>query len=115
MPLRRPRRLLALFALALAVCAAVPCSSLADDDACCGSAAGCGEASVAPCAQLTATPCCDAPQIPLDLPFAPSVPAGLAAVFDDPHSMIVDYTPRPRDPRALTRDSLSIRTIVLRL
>lgn len=67
MSLRRLRRLLALFALALAVCAAVPCSLLATEDSCCGSAAGCGDASQAPCAQLAASPCCEASGTPLEI------------------------------------------------
>ncbi len=118
MPLRRLRRLLALFALALAVCAAVPCSLLAAEDSCCGSAAGCGDASEAPCAQLTASPCCEAPQIPLDLTFTPSVPAAVAEVLDDVvdgRGVIFDFASRSRDQLAPLRDSISIRTIVLRL
>ena len=116
MPLRRLRRLLALFALALAVCAAVPCSLLAAEDACCGSAAGCCDASEAPCAQLTAAPCCEASGASLDLTFAPSVPAAVAAVLDDfvvSDSGITNCA-RPM-PDAPLRDSISIRTIVLRL
>ena len=116
MPLRRLRRLLALFALALALCAAVPCSLLAAEDACCGSAAGCGDASEAPCAQLAASPCCEVSQAPLDLTFTPSVPAAVAAVRADLEFLsVVDYVPRPPGMPAPRRDSISIRTIVLRL
>ena len=74
MPLRRLRRLLALFALALVVCAALPCSLLAAEDSCCGSAAGCGDASESPCAQLATTPCCESSGAPLEFSVTVRIP-----------------------------------------
>lgn len=57
---RLPRRVLALFGLALVLFAALPCAALAGAESCCAAAAGCRDASAAPCAQLAATPCCEA-------------------------------------------------------
>ena len=118
MPLRRLRRLLALFALALAVCAAVPCSLLAAEDACCGSAAGCGDASEAPCAQLAATPCCEVSGAPLEFTVTAKFPPASAWHNIDPcpssarefEASAANYV-----PPALRIGDISIRTIVLRL
>jgi hypothetical protein len=67
MPARRTPRSLALFALALALFAALPCSMLAGEDTCCAMSAACGDASESPCAQLAATPCCEGRGAPLEL------------------------------------------------
>jgi hypothetical protein len=111
-PARRP---LALFALVLAVLAALPCAALAGEESCCGAAAKCGDATESPCVQLAATPCCEAGGAPLE--------GGVgAAKLDAPASC-----PLPRvdlraellplaayDPPARSTD-VALRSVILRL
>ena len=118
MSLRRLRRLLALFALALAVCAAVPCSLLAAEDACCGSAAGCGDAAKSPCSQLTAAPCCEASGAPLEISVTVKV---RDTATDCPRMYMVELLPEllrelaQYTPPALDLSEISHRTVILRL
>jgi hypothetical protein len=113
-----PRRLLALFALALALFAALPCAALASDSSCCGAAARCADAGESPCAQLAAAPCCGAAQAPVDASPAPQLP-GAAAIWLAPGlecgtpARAIGASPRTR-PAALS-DHLAIREVLLRL
>jgi hypothetical protein len=116
MSLRRPHRFVALFALALALLAALPCSMLAGES-CCGAASPCGDAGESPCARLAATPCCEADGAPLDASFAPQLPTPgeISAHLDFGGTAIVCGAVSPFRSRAPIRDSISIRTIVLQL
>ena len=71
---RRHRRPLALFALALALFAALPCSMLAGERSCCGAATKCADAAEAPCAQLAAAPCCEARSAALQVAVTAALP-----------------------------------------
>jgi len=117
MSIRRPHRLVALFALVLALLAALPCSMLANEASCCGAPAGCGDASESPCAQLASTPCCEAGGAPIDASFSPQLPApGLIAANIDFAGPPIACGPASLfSSPAPMRDSISIRTIVLRL
>jgi hypothetical protein len=121
MPLRHVRRPLALFALAFALLAALPCAAVVGDDAsCCGTGAHCADAIDSPCARLAAAPCCGAPQSPVSASPAPPVespPAGgfgeFAVVAAVARAPSLEALRRPA-PRALA-DHLTIRDVLLRL
>jgi hypothetical protein len=113
---RRLHRFVALFALALALLAALPCSMLAGES-CCGAASPCGDASESPCAQLAATPCCEADGAPVDASIAPQLPtpAEIAASIDFAGPPVVCGPVSLFRSHAPIRDLISIRTIVLQL
>jgi|GEM_PF-3170813 len=117
MSARRPSRFVALFALALALLAALPCSVLANEGSCCGPSASCGDAAESPCAQLAATPCCEAGGAPIDASFAPQLPtpAEIASNIDFDGGFTVCWPVFPSTPPAPLRDSIAIRSIVLQL
>jgi hypothetical protein len=113
---RRTRRPLALFALALALFAALPCAALAGEESCCGAAASCGESSQSPCAQLAQTPCCKAGGAPLEL-------SPVAKTSEPPPQLALDLGDFPmQTPRsagfmapAARSSELALRSVVLRL
>ncbi len=117
MPHGRTRRPLALFALALALFAALPCAALSGEDSCCGAAANCGEAGESPCTQLAAAPCCEAPRLPLDTSTATPLPGAPTGVGEEIFLQIVcGPVARPhRPPPAALKDHATIRDVVLRL
>lgn len=116
MSLRRSSRFVALFALALALLAALPCSVLANEGSCCGASASCGDAAESPCAQLAATPCCEAGGAPIDASFAPQLPVLDYFDVQDFHLPPPFITNCSVPPRVVPlRDSISIRSIVLQL
>lgn len=112
----RPRRLLALLALALLVSAALPCSLLAGEGTCCGARARCADPGESPCAQPA--PCCTAPHAPIAVSFSPALPppALLASVAPVPSSPAgaLAHDSRGAAPAALA-DHLAIRDVSLRL
>jgi hypothetical protein len=110
------RRFAALFALALAVFAALPCASLAAGDTCCGAKRGCATEEPAPCAQLAAGACCEDAGIPVDAPAASPqpVPPALAPLLGPAPSLT--RAPRTLLPPAFAlADALALRTVILRL
>jgi hypothetical protein len=119
MPARRTPRSLALFALALALFAALPCATLAGDDSCCAVSAVCGDASEAPCAQLTATPCCESRGgAPLELTASVNpTPAPVwhltATALGWDGGLALDFARFA--PSSLHVSDRSIRTVILRL
>jgi hypothetical protein len=118
---RSPRRTLALFALALALLAALPCAALATSaDACCASIAGCGDAREAPCAQLSVTACCSAGGASQDVSPAPQLPSLSCAGTQDvvAQSVFVDVGPGrwlSRPAPAAFADHAMLRGVLLRL
>ena len=117
MSARRPSRFVALFALALALLAALPCSVLANEGSCCGPSASCGDPTESPCAKLAATPCCEAGGAPIDASLAPQLPtpAEIAADNGFDASTTACGLVFPSTPPAPFRDSIAIRSIVLQL
>jgi hypothetical protein len=114
---RRTHRVLALFALALALFAALPCAALASGESCCGAMAKCGDAGESPCAQLAATSCCDATQTPVDASAAaplPAPPASLGEAFVLSATTLA-VLPWHRPAPASLSNHATIRTVVLRL
>jgi hypothetical protein len=116
MLLRRTRRPLALFALALALFAALPCAGLAREASCCGATASCGDATQAPCARLAQTPCCKAGGSPLEL--------SVFAKTDDPPLQLAlglgNFPVQIRRtagfmPPAARSSELALRSVILRL
>lgn len=119
MPRRRTRRVLALFALALALLAALPCAALAGGDSCCGAMSDCGDASGSPCAQFAAVSCCEPPQTPVGASVAPQLPA---SPLDPLAPALAEFVPRPlalavsRRPAPLARTAhVAMRDVLLRL
>jgi hypothetical protein len=115
MSCRRSRRPLALFALALVLLAALPCSALAGEASCCGAAARCADASESACAELAATPCCEASgaavevSAPAALQDAPTQSVTRIDVIREPVLAAVSYAPlRPCAANAH-------RSVILRL
>jgi len=116
---RRTRRTLALFALALALFAALPCAMLAGEKSCCGAATKCADASESPCADLAATPCCEARRAPFEKAFAPQVPAPTSfetqAIQREPAVLLIAAGPTRRLTPASLSDHATIRDVLLRL
>jgi hypothetical protein len=116
---RSRRRAFALFALALALFATLPCAAIAGEQSCCAASTKCSDALEAPCAQLAATPCCGESGVPADAPYAPQLPdlrnVGLYIEVQDAHVEILCVARTRRGLPDALRSHTTIREVVLRL
>ncbi len=118
MPMSRPAacRFAALFTLAVALFAAVPCVAGAQAMPCCEHAMGCEDASAIPCPELSAAPCCTAPsQVPAPVSQPPQgVGFGLAWMISPSEPRLASFV-LPAAPSLPAPSVRALRTVILRL